>query len=72
MYTGSTQDLKKRVDQHQDGRGAQYTKGKDLKLVYFETHLTRSAAMTREYEIKSLNLQKKKELVENFHNNLEN
>jgi putative endonuclease len=71
LYTGSTQDLKKRIDQHQDGRGAQYTKGKDLKLVYFETYLTRGAAMSREYEIKSFNLKQKKELVKNFHKTLE-
>ena len=66
LYTGSTQDLKKRIDQHQSGRGAQYTKGKTLTLAYFETHLSRSSAMKREYEIKQLASPKKWELIKKF------
>ncbi|MCK5674738.1 MAG: GIY-YIG nuclease family protein [Spirochaetales bacterium] len=36
-YTGSTTDLKRRIRQHQDGEGANYTKKHlPVKLVYFE------------------------------------
>lgn len=66
LYTGSTQDLVIRFGQHQRGKGAKYTRGKELELVYFETHLTRSEAMKREYEIKQLSSEKKWEMVENF------
>ncbi|MCP4762816.1 MAG: GIY-YIG nuclease family protein [archaeon] len=63
-YTGFTKDLGNRFKQHLDGRGAKYTRGKKLKLVHYETFLTRSEAMKRENEIKSWNLKKKKELIE--------
>lgn len=66
LYTGSTQDLLVRVQQHQSGRGARYTRGKDIELVYFETQLSRSAVMKREYAIKQLSTDKKWELVNEF------
>ena len=65
-YTGSTQDLLQRFDQHRLGRGARYTHGRELELVFFETHTSRSSAMTREYEIKNLSQKKKLELVAEF------
>lgn len=70
LYTGSTQDLKTRIDQHQSGRGAKYTKGKQLKLMYFETFLTRSEAMKREYEIKSFSTDRKWAIIEEFQKSL--
>ncbi|MHA1673483.1 MAG: GIY-YIG nuclease family protein [Promethearchaeota archaeon] len=66
LYTGSTQDLVIRVNQHQSGKGARYTKGKDVELLYFETHLTRSEAMKREYAIKQLTTEKKWNLIRDF------
>lgn len=66
LYTGSTQDLMKRFEQHRKGLGAKYTRGKNLELVYFETHLTRSDVMRREYEIKSYTSSKKWQLIEEF------
>lgn len=66
LYTGSTQDLMKRFEQHRKGIGAKYTRGKKLELVYFETHLTRSDVMKREYEIKSYTSSKKWQLIEEF------
>ena len=71
LYTGSTQDLKKRIDQHQKGQGAKYTRGKNLQLMYFETFLTRSKAMKREYEIKTFSPDQKWALVNEFQNTLE-
>ncbi|MHA1744380.1 MAG: GIY-YIG nuclease family protein [Promethearchaeota archaeon] len=67
LYTGSTQDLMKRVEQHRTGKGARYTKGKHIELGYFETVLSRSAAMKREYEIKTYSVKMKHELLEKFH-----
>lgn len=70
LYTGSTQDLLIRVNQHQKGNGARYTQGQDLELVYFETHTTRSQAMKREYEIKTFSTAKKHELIAEFQQRL--
>lgn len=51
-YIGSTQDLSERIERHNQGR-SQYTKAKrPWKLVYYEEHPSRSAAMKREMEIK--------------------
>jgi putative endonuclease len=69
-YTGSTDDLVRRFDQHRQGKGARYTKGRQLKLVFFETFPSRSDAMKREYEIKDFSIEKKKELVSAFQNRI--
>ncbi|WP_457557046.1 GIY-YIG nuclease family protein [Candidatus Harpocratesius sp.] len=66
LYTGSTQDLMVRFEQHQKGKGARYTRGKDIELVYFETFLTRSEAMKKEYAIKQLSKDQKWDLIKNF------
>ena len=51
-YVGSTQDLEKRIERHNQGR-SKYTKPKrPWKLVYWEEHPNRSCAMKRENEIK--------------------
>ncbi len=70
LYTGSTQDLMIRFTQHQQGKGARYTRGKKLELAFFETYLTRSEAMKREYAIKQLSSEKKWELVNEFQNRM--
>ncbi len=52
-YIGSTQDLKERLERHNQGR-SQYTKAKrPWKLVYSEEHPDRSAASIREMKIKN-------------------
>ena len=71
LYTGSTQDLQKRIDQHQKGQGAKYTRGKYLLLAYFETFLTRSEAMKREYEIKTYSTEQKRDLIKQFEADLQ-
>ena len=53
FYTGWTNNLERRVKAHNAGKGAKYTKSrKPVKLVYFETFLTKQEAMRREWEIK--------------------
>ncbi len=53
FYTGFTQDLKLRFDQHNKGR-VESTKGRrPLKLVYYEACLNRDDATHREKYLKS-------------------
>jgi putative endonuclease len=52
-YIGSTRDLTKRLERHNQGRST-YTKGKKpWKLLHSEKHPDRSRASIREREIKS-------------------
>ncbi|PLX43775.1 MAG: endonuclease [Deltaproteobacteria bacterium] len=64
-YTGSTNDLARRVDAHNRGRGAKYTAGRSpVRLVYTEPCPDRSSAVRREAGIKKLPRQKKAALIE--------
>lgn len=63
-YTGHTQDLKKRLEQHLKGKGSRYTRmKKPERIVYVEWFKTRSEAMKREKEIKGLTHKEKSELI---------
>lgn len=63
-YTGHTKDVKRRVEQHRRGKGARYTRmRKPEKIVYVEQFGSRSEAMKREREIKSLSHTKKQTLA---------
>lgn len=67
LYTGCTNDLMRRWNEHIDGKGAKYTKShKPLKLEYTEKHPDRSSAQKREYEIKQLNKKQKESLIDNY------
>lgn len=49
LYTGWTNDLKKRITSHNAGKGAKYTKARrPVELVYYEEFQTREEAMKRE------------------------
>lgn len=64
LYTGWTNNLKKRLEAHNRGKGAKYTKNRrPVELVYFEEHDTKQEAMKREYAIKQLSRQKKLALI---------
>lgn len=65
-YVGYTADLTKRITQHRLGKGARYTRGKQVRLGYTETYGSRSDAMRRERELKKLKKQEKAELVRNY------
>ena len=65
FYTGWTNNLERRVKAHNAGKGAKYTKSrKPVKLVYFETFLTKQEAMRREWEIKQLSRVEKWKLIQ--------
>ena len=51
-YVGYTGDLKKRLDLHNSGKGAKFTRGKKWKLVYYEKYDSKSEAMKNEYLLK--------------------
>ena len=66
-YTGYTNNLHRRVEEHKSGKGARFCRGKkQIKLKYFETFRERSDAMRRELEIKSLSRKEKIKLIKNF------
>lgn len=63
-YTGWTNNLEKRIQAHNDGKGAKYTKSKrPVKLVYYETFETKREAMQREYAIKQMTRMEKEQLM---------
>ncbi len=55
LYTGITNDVARRFNQHADRQGAKYFRGRQPKqLVYVETGHDRSSASKREIFIKKL------------------
>lgn len=64
LYTGWTNDLEKRIQAHNDGKGAKYTKSRrPVTLVYYERFATKEEAMSREYAIKQLSRRQKEALI---------
>jgi putative endonuclease len=64
FYTGYTNDLQQRTRQHENGKGAKYTKSPPpQKVVYVELFGSRSSAMKREKMIKKLSHQQKQDLI---------
>lgn len=63
LYTGWTNNLEKRIQAHNAGKGAKYTKSRlPVKLVYSETFATKEEAMSREYAIKHMKRKEKLQL----------
>ena len=67
LYTGWTNNLEHRVETHNVGKGAKYTKSRSpVKLVDFETYSSKEEAMRREYAIKHMTRRAKLGLVMNY------
>ena len=65
LYTGYTTDVERRVDEHDRGDGAKYTRGRTpVELVHVEAFDSQSAAMSREWEVKQLSRAEKEALVD--------
>jgi putative endonuclease len=66
LYTGSTNDLERRLKQHNDGKGAKYTRGRTPVVLAFNISLaTKSLALKEELRIKKLNRIDKLKLINN-------
>tara|TARA_B110000211_G_scaffold22583_1_gene23351 strand:+ start:539 stop:784 length:246 start_codon:yes stop_codon:yes gene_type:complete len=52
-YVGYTNDLKKRINLHNCGKGAKFTRGRKWILIYKEKFKSKSEAISREYYIKN-------------------
>jgi len=64
FYTGYTKDLNERTRQHENGKGAKYTKThRPQKVAYVELFNNRGSAMKRERAIKKLTHKQKQDLI---------
>ncbi len=64
LYTGSTDDPDRRLQTHNKGLGAKYTRSRlPVTLVYREECADRSGALRREYAIKQLTKTQKEQLI---------
>ena len=64
LYTGITNDLNRRCEQHNAGTASRYTRSRlPVELVYQEGQGSRSVATKRELEIKALSRQEKELLI---------
>lgn len=64
IYTGITNDLARRLKQHQNKKGGAYTATHPVnKIVYTEKFPTKNAALKREVEIKSWRRERKLKLI---------
>ena len=65
LYCGYTSELEKRIETHNSGKGAKYTKARlPVELIYFEEFDTKSEALKRECEIKKLKREDKIRLIQ--------
>ena len=53
FYTGSTQDIERRLEEHNSSRNTGWTKNRKWKIVYLEAYLSRKYALRREKALKS-------------------
>ena len=51
-YVGYTGNIQKRLNLHNIGKGAKFTRGKKWKLVYYEKYDSKLDAMKNEYTLK--------------------
>ena len=66
-YCGYTTNLEKRIDTHNKGKGAKYTRPRlPVALVYFEEFDSKEKAMSREWHLKQLTHAEKRALAQGF------
>ena len=64
LYTGITNDLPRRLDQHNAGTASRYTRSRlPVVLVYHEPQESQSHALKRELAVKALSRQEKESLI---------
>ena len=63
-YTGYTTDIERRIKEHNQGKGAKYTRGRTpVELIYSEGYKSKRKAMQREHEIKNLSRKEKEAII---------
>jgi len=64
LYTGITKNLEYRLQAHENGKGAKYTRGRGpFSVLYTEIHPTMSEALHREAQIKKFDPRSKRNLA---------
>lgn len=64
IYSGYAVDPIKRVNVHNSGKGAKYTRARlPVKLVYYEEFETKTDALKREWEFKKLSHKEKENMI---------
>ena len=72
LYVGMTSDLRRRLQQHQDGRAGTFTtRYNAVTLIYFERHDTSTQAIEREKQLKTWRREKKLALIRSENPDLE-
>ena len=70
-YTGSTNNLERRIKEHQSGNGAKFTQSRlVVELVYYEEYERIDEAFYRKKQIQRWSHKKKKALIEGKHDSL--
>ena len=64
-YVGWTNNLKKRLQLHNSGKGAKFTRGREWILIYKKKLKSKKSAMQFEYKLKK-NRQIRKKLIKKF------
>ena len=67
-YVGYTNNLKKRINNHNTSKGAKFTRGRKWKLAYSKRYLSKSVAMREEYKLKK-NLKLRNRIKSKFYKN---
>lgn len=63
-YTGYTNHLTKRIQAHNDGKGAKYTRGRrPVQCIYYEYFETKTEAMRAEYAFKQKTRKQKEQYI---------
>ncbi|MFJ7748074.1 GIY-YIG nuclease family protein [Peribacillus sp. NPDC097295] len=61
-YAGYTNNLERRINMHNQGKGAKYTRGRiPVELIYHETFENQTLAMQAEYQFKQLTRKQKEQ-----------
>ena len=64
-YVGYTNNIENRIKQHNNSKGAKFTRGKIWRLIYFEKYHNKVEAMKNEYKLKK-NYTLRKKIKKNF------
>jgi predicted GIY-YIG superfamily endonuclease len=67
LYTGVTNDIERRVNQHNEGTGARYTRSRrPVRVRYQETCDSRSTALVRECAVRLMSPKEKRALIARY------